>query len=192
MKIKRYLFSLVFLLFSFTALADPPVVMLKGISAKIIDQLEQHKGGINKQVINHIVHQLLLPHVDLEIMSRSVVGNQYWSKATPEQKAQFKRAFMRLVINVYSTPISSYNGETIEFKPLRDQSTARPQVESVIIRKNGQRIPVSYRLIQSGGSWKIYDFSVEGISMISSYRSQFDSILQQKGMTGLLTRLSAQ
>jgi phospholipid transport system substrate-binding protein len=75
--------------------------------------------------------------------------------------------------------------------PLRDVSAVRPQVESVIVRKNGQQIPVSYRMLQSGGTWKIYDFSVEGISMISSYRAQFDTILQQKGMAGLLAQLNA-
>ena len=193
MKLKAYLLSLVLVLFSLTALAESaPVNTLKQVSVQMISELDRSRGHLNKPIINGIIHRVLLPHVDLESMSRSVVGREYWTQASPTQKEQFKRSFTNLVINVYSAPLSSYNGEKIEFKPLRDASAVRPQVESVIIRKNGQRIPVSYRMVQAGGAWKVYDFSVEGISMISSYRSQFGSILQQKGMAGLLNRLRAQ
>lgn len=192
MKIKAYLISLFFLMMSYSALADHEALgMLQQVSQQMIGQLEQNKGRINTKVVDNIVHQVLLPHVDLESMSRSVVGRDYWKAATPAQREQFKRAFTNLVIKTYSAPISSYNGETIQFKPVRDTSSPRPQVDSIISRKNGQRIPVSYRLVQSNGSWKIYDFSVEGISMINSYRSQFDNILQSKGMVGLLRRLNS-
>lgn len=190
MKIKAYLVAIYFFLLSSVALADAaPVAMLQQVSNQMIAQLDSKQGQLNRQTIDGIIRTVLLPHVDLEAMSRSVVGKQYWSQSSPAQKEQFKRAFTNLVIKVYSAPLSSYNGETIEFKPMRDSSGPRVQVESIISRKNGQKIPVSYRLLQSGGSWKVYDFSVEGISMISSYRSQFDGILQQQGMSGLLNKI---
>jgi phospholipid transport system substrate-binding protein len=194
MRFKAYLLSFLILVFSFPAFADPaPLVMLKQVSSQMIAELERNKGRLSTQVIDNIVHRILLPHVDLESMSRSVVGRQYWMQATPAQREQFKREFTNVVIQVYSAPLSSYNGEIIEFKPSRDSTTAsRIQVQSIITRKNGQKIPVNYRLVQSGGSWKVYDFSVEGISMVSSYRSQFDNILQQQGMDGLLQRLRQQ
>jgi phospholipid transport system substrate-binding protein len=194
MRFKAYLLSFLILVFSFPTFADlAPLVMLKQVSSQMIGELERNKGRLGTQVIDNIVHRILLPHVDLESMSRSVVGRQYWMQATPAQREQFKREFTNVVIQVYSAPLSSYNGEIIEFKPLRDSvSASRIQVQSVITRKNGQKIPVNYRLVQSGGSWKVYDFSVEGISMVSSYRSQFDNILQQRGMDGLLQRLRQQ
>jgi phospholipid transport system substrate-binding protein len=192
MKLRAHFLAIFFLVFSINAFADAaPVSMLKQVSSQMLSELDKSQGHINRQVINGIVHRVLLPHVELEAMSRSVVGKQYWSQATPAQKEQFKNAFTSLVVNTYSAPLSSYNGETVEFRPLRDDSGSRVQVESVISRKNGQKIPVSYRLVQAGGNWKVYDFSVEGISMISSYRSQFDSILQQQGMSGLLNKLNS-
>jgi phospholipid transport system substrate-binding protein len=193
MKLKAFLFSSFLAFFSMSILAEAaPVNMLKQVSSQMIAELDRNQGHLNKRLINGIIHRVLLPHVDLESMSRSVVGREYWTQATPAQKEDFKHSFTNLVIKVYSAPLASYNGEKIEFKPLRDASSVRPQVESVVIRKNGQHIPVSYRMIQAGGAWKVYDFSVEGISMISSYRSQFDTVLQQKGMAGLLNRLRAQ
>lgn len=194
MKFKVIFSSLILLMVSAVSFAESsPVSMLKQVSNQMISTLEAKKGNLNTQVIDEIVHQVLLPHVDLESMSRSVVGRNYWMQATPVQKEQFKRSFTNLVIQVYSAPLSKYNGETIEFKPMRDSaSNQRVQVESIVVRKNGQRIPVSYRLIQRDGSWKVYDFSVEGISMINSYRSQFSNILEQRGMPGLLQRLHSQ
>ncbi len=192
MKFKIYFLAFFFYLFNLSVFADTsPVNMLKQVSSQIISELDRNQGHISKQFVDRIVHRILLPHVDLETMSRSVVGRQYWLQATPPQREQFKHSFTSLVINTYSAPLSSYKGETIEFKPLRDTSGPRLQVESVIVRKNGQRIPVSYRLLQTGNGWKVYDFSVESISMINSYRSQFDNILQQQGMSGLLNRLRA-
>ena len=192
MRLKIY-FPILLMLFTLSALADPaPLVMLKQVSTQMTSELDRHKGQINTSVIGNIVHRILLPHVDLESMSRSVVGRNYWLQATPAQRTQFKQAFTNLVIKVYAAPLSRYNGETIAFMPLRDASGSRLQVESIISRKNGQRIPVNYRLVQIGGAWKVYDFSVEGISMVSSYRAQFDNILQQQGMSGLLKRLNAQ
>ncbi len=109
--------------------------MLKQVSQQMTVELDKNKGHITKQTINGIVHQILLPHIDLESMSRSVVGREYWSGATPLQKTAFKQAFTNLIIKVYSTPLASYEDDKIEFKPLRDTSAVRPQVESVIIRK---------------------------------------------------------
>jgi phospholipid transport system substrate-binding protein len=193
MKIKSLFLTFFLMLFTACVFADEaPVAMLKQVSAQMIGELDKNQGHITKPLISNIIHRILLPHVDLESMSRSVIGRQYWTQATPAQKEEFKRSFTNLVIKVYSAPLASYKGETIEFKPMRDASAVRPQVESIVVRPNGQRIPVSYRMVQSSGAWKVYDFSVEGISLISSYRSQFDSLLQQKGMTGLLNKLRAQ
>lgn len=194
MKFKALIVSIALLMISVVSFADPaPLNMLKEVSTQMINSLESRKGNLNSHAIDQIVHQVLLPHVDLESMSRSVVGRNHWMQATAQQKEQFKHSFTNLVIQVYSAPLSKYNGETIEFKPMRDSaSNQRVQVESIVIRKNGQRIPVSYRLIQNNGSWKVYDFSVEGISMISSYRSQFSNILEQGGMSALLQRMHSQ
>ena len=62
-------------------------------------------------------------------------------------------------------------------------------MQSTIVRANGQTIPVSYRLINQGGEWKVYDFSVEGVSLVQSYQSQFSNDLSQSGLGGLLEKM---
>jgi phospholipid transport system substrate-binding protein len=187
------------LLFSFlitnVALAnDPaPLSMLKQTSAQMLSALKQNRAQLqnNPNLIHRIVVQILLPHVDLDSMSRAVVGRSYWSQATPAQQSQFKKVFTDTVIRTYSTAISSYQEEQIKFYPVRgfNIGQTQAQVRSEILRKNGQVIPVSYRLVQKNGQWFVTDFSVEGVSLIQSYQSQFAGVLSQNGFSGLLTRL---
>jgi len=168
-----------------------PISLLQSISNQMIAKLERNKSRLRQSgVINSIVRTTLLPYVDLNRMSAMVVGRYYWMKATPAQKSAFKREFTSMVISTYSAAISSYNGDVVRFYPLRGGYSGQTvQVKSVIIRRTGQRIPVSYQLIRQGGSWRVYDFSVENVSIVSSYRAQFAGVLSNHGMNGLIARL---
>lgn len=191
-------YGLVFLLCLICSIASAqnqtaPVTMLQQTSDQMLNALKQNKPSLkgNSAAIYRIVDKILLPQVDLESMSRSVVGRNYWAQATPAQKAEFKKLFTYQVTQTYSTALSSYQNEKIKFYPIRgyNSNEQRVQVQSVIIRGNGQTIPVSYRLVNNGGNWKVYDFSVEGVSLISSYQAQFANDLSQGGMAGLLAKM---
>lgn len=196
-QIKLVFTALLALSWSVFVLADSvqdqaPIAMLKDASAQMMSALKNNKASLknNPSLMYQTVKRILLPHIDLESMSRSVVGRTYWMQATPEQKNQFKDLFTRQVVQTYSTALSSYTDERIDFYPIRGGITGpRVQVDSVIIRDNGQNIPVSYRLIKQGNQWKVYDFSVEGISLVQSYNSQFAGDLQQSGVAGLITKM---
>jgi phospholipid transport system substrate-binding protein len=173
---------------------DPvPLAMLKQTSSQMLSSLKQNRPQLknNPTLVHRIVVQILLPHVDLDNMSRAVVGRNYWSQATPAQQSAFKKEFTDTVIRTYSTAISSYDEEQIKFYPIRGfgAGQTQTQVRSEILRKNGQVIPISYRLILKNGQWLVYDFSVEGVSLVQSYQSQFAGVLSQSGFNGLLTRL---
>ncbi|MGB6977372.1 MAG: ABC transporter substrate-binding protein [Gammaproteobacteria bacterium] len=183
-----------FLITNVALAQDPvPLAMLKQTSSQMLSALKQNRPQLkgNTALVHRIVVKILLPHVDLDSMSRAVVGRSYWSQATPAQQSQFKKEFTDTVIRTYATAISSYDEEQIKFYPIRGFSPGQTQaqVRSDIIRKNGQVIPVSYRLILKNGQWLVYDFSVEGVSLVQSYQSQFAGVLSQSGFNGLLARL---
>ena len=170
-----------------------PATQLQQVANRMISQLENNKTQLHSMsVIRRIVNQVLIPNVDLNRMSASVVGRA-WLSATPAQKAQFEKEFSYLVTTTYASALSSYNGDTVQFYPMRGNFEAQQtlRVNSMIIRKNGQRIPISYDVVRSGSQWKVYDFSIEHVSMVQSYRAQFSSVLVQGGMTALLTRLKS-
>lgn len=190
-KISYFLLAPLLFLFVTTlyAAGQPPVEMLKTTANQMLSALK-NSGG-KSSTVRKIVRQILLPRVDVPSMSRAVVGREYWTSASAAQRKEFENQFVKLVIKTYATPLSNYTNEKIKFYPIRgyDPSSNRTQVMSNIVRDNGPPIPVSYRLVKYGNDWKVYDFSVEGVSMVQSYRSQFESTLRQNGFEGLLKQL---
>ena len=195
---KRLIASIIapFFVFFLTTTAfaqQSPVKFMEGISTKIVHVLKkkQSKLKTHPHIVPGLVKKYLVPNVDLTRMSGSVVGRKYWTSATAQQKKQFIGEFAKLVITTYSSALASFDNDIIRFRPYRGNYKKRRavQVNSVIIRQTGQRIPVSYNLEKANGSWEIYDFTIENVSMLQSYRSQFASTLAQGGLPRLLKRL---
>lgn len=186
-----YVLFLLLFLSPFCFALTSPATQLQGVADRMISQLENNKSQLKSMsVIRGIVNKILIPTVDLNRMSASVVGRD-WLSATAAQKAQFKKEFSYLVTTTYASALSSYNGDQVQFYPIRGNYQAQQtlRVNSIIIRKNGQRIPISYDVLRQGNDWKVYDFSIEHVSMVQSYRSQFSGVLAQGGMIALLARL---
>ncbi len=169
-----------------------PVPMLENTANQIISTLKQNKASLkqNHKIIHQAVERYLLPNVDLEGMSRSVLGRQAWNKATAAERQEFTHVFTELVIRTYSNPLAEYTDETVKFLPLRGALDGHfTRVNSIIMRSSGQRIPLTYSLIAKNNGWKIYDLSVEGVSLLQSFRSQFGQILQNSSMQELILQM---
>lgn len=169
-----------------------PVPMLEHSATQLIDTLKKNQVNLksNHQIVYQAIERYMLPNVDVTGMARSVLGRQAWNKASPAEKAEFTQAFTQLVIRTYASPLAEYSGETVSFLPLRDAADSRfVRVTSIISRSNGQRIPLSYNLVSKNGQWKIYDLSVEGVSLLQSFRSQFGQVLQHSSMKDLIVQM---
>ena len=170
-----------------------PLISLQSVINKIVTNLQQNQSQLknNPQLINKIVNQQLIPYIAVDRMASSVIGRHYWKIATTAQRKLFIREFGKLIITTYSMALVSYNKDQIKFRPLQPVTTNQKEitVESVIIRQNGRHIPISYDLVNNRGRWKIYDFSIEGVSVVQSYYSQFSGVLAQGGLVALLKRL---
>ncbi len=169
-----------------------PIPMLEEAANAIIATLKVNKNSLktHPDIIYKAVETHLLPNVDVAGMSRSVLGRQAWLKATPAERTQFSKAFTRLVIRTYSSPLAQYSDETVQFLPLRGALNSRfMRVNSVIVRSEGQNIPLSYSLVSKNGQWKIYDLSVEGVSLLQSFRSQFAQALQNSSISDVIRQM---
>ena len=168
--------------------------MLEQTAQQIIGSLKNHQGALHHdpKIVHQAIRTYLLPHIDVEGMSRSVLGRQAWMKATSAERLAFEHEFTQLVIRTYAAPLAEYSGETVSFTPIRGNLDGRfVRVNSVIQRPNGQRIPLSYNLVSKADGWKVYDLSVEGVSLLQSFRTQFSNILQQGTMHDLLEQMRA-
>jgi phospholipid transport system substrate-binding protein len=145
-----------------------------------------------------IGEEILLPHVDFRQMARWVLG-KYWRKATPEQQEDFIQEFRILLVRTYASTMSKYLDEILEFErnisilPL----TLNADANKVVVRskisppEGGPPIEVSYRMYhpESEESWKIYDVTVEGISLATNYRSSFSEQIRRKGLNAFIEQL---
>lgn len=169
-----------------------PLPMLEQSANQIIATLKANKSSLksNPNIIYKAVEANFLPNVDVSGMSRSVLGRQAWQKASPAQRAQFSKAFTQLVIRTYASPLAQYSDETVQFLPLRGSLNSRfVRINSVIVRTEGQNIPLSYSLVAKDGQWKIYDISVEGVSLLQSFRSQFAQVLQNSDINEVIRQM---
>ena len=134
-----------------------------------------------------LIRAALVPRFDFVGMSRSVLAAN-WKKATPQEQERFVVLFQKLLGNVYITAMEEYAGETVRYGKERIEGK-RALVETYIVRASSGEIPVHYRMRVRDGRWRAYDVTVEGVSIVSNYRSSFNSIVRKKGVSGLIEQL---
>lgn len=185
-KIKRHLCAVLFLFVTAFVYAETPSTVVEVSANNLMSSLESNKSQLksNPKLVHRLIEKHIIPVVDLKGMSRSVLGRKVWKKATLEQKKQFNHEFMQLVIRTYSQGVRNYSGEKITFFPVRAGSEKKrfASVSSMILVPNGRRIPLKYRMVKKRSGWKVYDISVEGVSLLQSYRNQFSQEFK-KGTT---------
>ncbi|OGT37018.1 MAG: hypothetical protein A3F12_01095 [Gammaproteobacteria bacterium RIFCSPHIGHO2_12_FULL_38_14] len=194
----RY-FVLIFSLFYFAnvthaaSFQNDPIALLQHIADNMIAGLKANKATLKSkpQVVYRLARQYVVPYADLNAMSQRVLPPATWNSATPAERAQFKQLFTTTLIRTYASALTSYQDQTIQFFPIRGNYQGRQSVvvNSEISGSNQQSIRVSYRLLNQNGSWRLYDMSVEGVSMLESFRSQFSDILSRGNMSELLNRM---
>ena len=178
---------------AFASVQSDPVGLLKYIADNMIRELRENKATLKTKpgIVYQLAYRYVVPYADVSEMSKRVLPPKVWNSATAAQRAQFQKEFTKLVIRTYASALTSYKDQEVHFFPVRGGGVGSVQVNSEITSSSSPAIRVSYRLLNSGGQWKLYDMSVEGVSLISSFRSQFADILSNGNMDTLLSRLSS-
>ena len=191
---KKYLRGLIALLISLWAVMaiaeSDPVAVVKSVADSMLSGLKSQKASLKKDpsVVFMLAKRIIVPHADLAEMSKRVLPPQTWNAATPAQRAAFQREFTTTLIRTYASALASYDNQTVEFFPVRGGYAGKSTVEvnSQINRPDGPPVAVRYSLVRSGGTWRLYDMTVEGVSMLESFRSQFADQLSRGDMANLL------
>ena len=124
---------------------------------------------------------------DFPDMSRRALG-RHWTDRTPAEREEFVRLFTDLIARTYIGKIDRYAGEPIAYLSERvdgDEASVRSQV----VTAKGSQIPVEYRLHRANDAWTAYDVLIENVSLVGTYRSQFDRIIKAESFANLLRRL---
>ncbi|GEM_PF-562831 len=165
-----------------------PVVLLQHVSDQLIEGLSSHKTDLKSdpKIVTDLVEEVVLPHIDRTTMIKIVLGRsgyQDWKKASPQTQSNFETAFTNLIIGTYVSALQAFDNESVKVYPPRKPITTQTRVrlQAKIFSKSAAPVRMTYVMSLEGVEWKIIDFSVEGISLIQSYQSQFQSILSNGG-----------
>lgn len=131
--------------------------------------------------ITDFVESVIYPHVDFNRISALVLG-RYWRDATPEERAQFNKEFQNLLVRTYSRAFVEFKDWSVRFLPLKMESDAtKVVVKTEILQPGVQPISVDYRMLLVKGQWKAYDILIEGVSLVTNYRTTFNNEIRSRG-----------
>jgi phospholipid transport system substrate-binding protein len=131
--------------------------------------------------------EIVKPLFDFQLMAKLSLGRKYWHGLSKEKQDEFTDLFIKRLQAMFLEKLSLYTDEKVFFKtPVQDNRKVRIPTEIV---SNNSRISMIYKMFKSKNDWKIYDFEIEGVSIISTYRSQFDQILSKGTIDELMKRL---
>jgi phospholipid transport system substrate-binding protein len=137
-----------------------------------------------------LAEQKILPHIDFEEATR-LAASRAWPVATAEQRRRLIAEFRSMMVRTYANAISLYTGQEARFLPSRSKAAGtEATVRYQFIRSGGRPMQVTYEMRRTDSGWKIYDINVEGMSLVLTYRTEFDSIVKQEGVDGLIRRLA--
>lgn len=196
---KKYLFvsRLIFLGLLWPVLSQaasmPPDELVRQTSEKILATLEKNKALYEKEPerIYQLVDEIILPNLDFIAMSKLALGKN-WNTASPQQQTRFTEAFKSMLIRTYSKSLTEYAGQKIEFLPYRPSADGKmtTEISTRIMPANGPAIPIDYRLRLKDDAWKVYDITIDGISLVTNYRNSFAGDIRAVGMDGLIDKLN--
>ncbi|MDO6695101.1 ABC transporter substrate-binding protein [Aliiglaciecola sp. 3_MG-2023] len=163
-----------------------PYSMVKDVASQTFDRIKREKQKITEdpEVLRAIMKEELLPHVDYKFSAFKVLG-KYVTKAEKSQLQEFVAVFREYLVTTYAVAMGYYDDQTVVFEPESDFENERSVTVRAIV-KDGERpdikIAFKVRKDRKTNEWKAYDMVAEGISMLSSKQSEFESILRQQGI----------
>ena len=173
---------------------DPgPEELVRRVTAEVIDAIKSDRqlAAGDKTKALKLAEEKVLPLIDFDEATRLAVGRA-WAHATPEQKKRLVAEFRGMLVRVYSNAIQPYQGQTIRVSPVRMRpGDTEVTVHNEFVRSGGGKpIGFDYSMHKTEHGWKIFDIVVEGVSLVLTYRSEFDNIVKQEGIDGLIERLA--
>jgi phospholipid transport system substrate-binding protein len=188
------LLALLFVFFHAIAFAQElgPEELVRKVTDDILSAIQSDKqlqAGDRKKALD-LAEKKILPLVDFREAARLAVGRP-WNAATPEQRERLTDQFRTMLVRIYSNAIGTYKGQTMRVQPVRMAPGATDvTVRNQFLRPGAAPVAVEYAMRKTPEGWKIYDINVEGVSLVLTYRGEFEQIIRESGVDGLIKRLA--
>jgi phospholipid transport system substrate-binding protein len=170
-----------------------PTETIQNISNQLDHKIRvaEKQKKINEAFFKKLVKTEFLPNIDLPMMSQQILGHSAWLQSSPAERAQFITLFTNLVIQSYAHVANHYTGHKIIFRRAATVPSNQlfAEVRSVIVLPDERHVMVNYLCARVGSVWKVYDFTVDGVSFVNNYRAQFAHVIEEGGLPSLIKQL---
>ncbi len=172
--------------------ATEPQEVVRETADQMLGKLRSHRAELDADpsLIYGMVQDIVLPRFDFELISRYVLG-RYWRQASAAQQQAFIEGFRSLLVRTYAHALLNYSDQDIRYLSVRaDKGGDRVLVPTQVAAAGAPAIPIDYKLYRDGGgAWKVYDVVIDGISLVSTYRTNFNSQIGRVGIDGVIESL---
>jgi phospholipid transport system substrate-binding protein len=144
---------------------------------------------ISEEAKTDEIDRILAPMFDFALMAKLTLGEKHWPKLNEHQREEFTRLFVDKLKTTYRDTMSLYTNEVAVFKPPVEARKGTIWIPMELVSE-GKKVELLYKLRKADNRWKIYDVEIEGVSVLLTYRSQFDDILSRGTVEDLLARLA--
>ena len=172
-----------------------PYQMIQDVAMVTFDRIKKEQKDIeaNPELLREIMEQELLPYVDYKFSAYKVLGKHF--KSVPKEKLrEFVQVFREYLITTYAVAMGYYDDQTVEFEPSSDFSGKKSVTVRAVVKEQGRpdiKIAFKVRKNKKTNQWKAYDMVAEGISVLSSKQSEFESILRQDGIETVINLMKS-
>jgi len=172
-----------------------PKRLIEETTGEFLKAVDQNRDAIRKDpdFAHQLVDEIVTPHIDVDATGRYMLG-KHWRRGTPDQRDRFLFELRKMLVRSYANALAEYKaGDQINFISERVNQDGTLAVVRVQIPRprNSQLVDVSYRLHKSNGEWKVFDVTIEGVSMVTTYRSTFRTKLDRQGLESVIEELTA-
>lgn len=165
--------------------------VVRGTAEKVLEVVNRERELLNREPerIYGIVDEYIIPHFDFQRMSQRVLG-KFWHRASEEQQTKFVAQFQTLLVHTYAAALREYSNQKVEYLPSRPREDGEVSVRTQIVQVGSPPIPIQYEMYKNPNGWKVYDITIDGVSLVINYRSTFASEIRSNGLDGLIERLA--
>jgi phospholipid transport system substrate-binding protein len=170
-----------------------PDQLVKTVTLEVVELIAKDKEiqSGNRAKLIGLIDAKVLPHFNFNAMTALALG-QSWNKATPEQKKRLTEEFRTLLVRTYASALAAYSEQKFDFRPLRAKPTDTDVTVQVrVLQAGAQPVPIDYSMEKTAAGWKVYDVMVGGVSLVANYRTEFNNVVRQSGIDGLVRDLNA-
>ena len=171
--------------------AGPPTEQLRVHVDQVIKILQrpelqgESKTMERRKAVREVANQIF----DFQETGKRSLG-RHWQNRTPAERTEFTQLFADLLEHAYISRIDQYSGENVKYVGESVEGDLA-EIRTKILTKQGSEVPVDYRLLREGDRWRVYDVVIEGVSLVSNYRTQFNKIIQTSSFNDLIAKLRA-